>query len=260
MFNSILDRCESFGRFAAFCWRVAIRTPGGLFGRPGDLLRQFERVAMGSLALVSVAGLSVGAVTWLQTHRLLATYGFEANLPSVLAAAVLVETGPILASLLVAGRLGAGLAAELGSMTLTEEIDAREAMGTQILPTLVVPRVLACALAVPFLTIVIDSSALLGGLIAELTAGTLSPEIYGRRSLDFLHLSDIIPSTFKTSLFGWMIGVVGCWTGLSAERSTEAVGKAATHGVVRSMLAVFGLNLILVPLIQGIVSWMGWTV
>ena len=250
MVSRLLDPFEAFGRFVEFSWRVFLATPAGAVRRLGELARQFERVALGSLPLVASAGLSVGAVTWIQTHRLLATYGFEANLPSVLAAAVLVETGPILASLLVAGRLGAGLAAELGSMTLTEEIDARTVLGTPVISTLVVPRVLACALAVPFLTVVIDASALLGGLIAEQLAGTLSPQVYGRRALDFLRLSDIVPATLKTALFGAMIGLIGCWTGLSAERSTEAVGRAATRGVVRSMLAVFGVNLAVVPLIQ----------
>lgn len=255
---ALLDRLESFGRFCAFSWSVLLAIPRGLVKRWGDLLRQFDRVALGSLPLVSVAGLSVGAVTWIQTHRLLAEYGFEANLPSVLAAAVLVETGPVLASLLVAGRLGAGLAAEFGSMTLTEEIDARLAMGTAVESSLVVPRVLACAFAVPFLTVVIDASAMLGGLVAELSAGSLTPQAYFARCLDFLRLSDILPSTLKTSLFGATIGLVGCWTGLMADRSTESVGRAATRGVVRSMLSVFGLNLILVPLIQGMVTWLGW--
>ncbi|MDX2037857.1 MAG: ABC transporter permease [Isosphaeraceae bacterium] len=256
--TSLLDRIESFGRFASFAATVFVSCLVSGHKRLGEFLRQFERVALGSLALVALAGVSIGAVTWIQTHRLLADYGFEANLPSVLAVAVLVETGPILASLLVAGRLGAGLAAELGSMTLTEEIDARTAMGTPIIPTLVVPRVLACALALPFLTVLIDASALLGGLIAELAAGTLSAETYARRSLDFLRLSDIVPSTLKTALFGAVIGLVGCWTGLQADRSTEAVGKAATRGVVRAMLAVFGLNLMIVPMIRFVVAWSGW--
>ena len=103
--------------------------PGAAWRRPGEVLRQFERVAWGGLPVVAAAGTSVGLVTWLQVRRLLATYGAEENLPSVLSAAVLVETGPVLASLLVAGRMGAGLGAELGSMTMTEEVDAREVLG-----------------------------------------------------------------------------------------------------------------------------------
>src|SRR5262249_14689116 len=158
--------------------------------------------------------------TWLQTRRLLVSYGLEENLPSILTVAVLVETGPILASLLVAGRMGAGLAAELGSMTLTEEIDARAVLGASPIPALVAPRALACALAMPLLTVLIDASAMLGGLVAELAAGSLSARAYGTRSLDFLLLADVVPATLKTAVFGLLVGLIGCWTGLNADRST----------------------------------------
>jgi len=106
--------------------------------------------------------------------------------------------------------------------------------------------------------VMIDAFALLGGWTAESMAGSLSMTAYSARSLDFLWLRDIIPSTLKTTVFGLLVGLVGCWTGLNSERSTEAVGRAATRGVVRSMLAVFAANLLLVPLIQGVVDAVGW--
>lgn len=259
MSEGVAERVQGLGRFLGFVLEAIGGAVASIGRRPGALLGQFERVALGSLPLVSAAGASVGLVTWLQLHRLMVEYGFEANLPSVLAAAVLVETGPILASLLVAGRLGAGLAAELGSMNLTEEVDALAVLGAPVVPTLVGPRVLACTLAVPLLTIVIDGSALVGGLIAELSAGSLSSQVYWRGVPVFLRLSDVIPATLKTAVFGMTIGLVGCWTGLNADRSTEAVGRAATRGVVRSMLAVFAVNVVLVPLIQAAVAAAGWT-
>ncbi|HWE35726.1 MAG TPA: ABC transporter permease [Isosphaeraceae bacterium] len=240
------------GRFLAFAARSVAAMPGALVKRPGEVLRQFDRVTWGSLPILLAAGVSVGLVTWLQTHRLLVAQGAEEYLPSVLTAAVLVETGPLLASLLVAGRLGAGLAAELGSMTLTEEIDAREVLGAPAIPTLVAPRAIACMVAVPLLTVVLDAAALLGALVAELAAGTLSPELFGNRALDYLYLSDVLPATLKTALFGLLIGLVGCRTGLDADRSTEAVGRAATLGVVRAMLAVFAANVVIVPIIQAL--------
>ena len=181
------------GRFADFAGRALLAAPGAVVRRPGDVLRQFERVAWGSLPIVGVAGLSVGMVTWLQTRRLLVRYGVESTLPSVLAAAVLVETGPMLAAILVAARLGAGLAAELSSKVLTEEVDAAEVLGAAAIPSLVAPRVVACTVAVPLLTIVLDAAALLGGLAAELAGGSLSAREYGTRCLDYLELADVIP-------------------------------------------------------------------
>lgn len=254
----MLDTLERFGRFVDFALRTIAAMPRALIVRPLACVKQFERVAWGSLPVVAAAGLSVGLVTWLQMRRLLVVYGVQDTLPSVLAVAVLVETGPILASLLVAGRLGAGLAAELGSMTLTEEIDAREVLGAPPIATLVAPRAIACMLAVPLLTVLIDAFALGGGLIAELSAGSLSARAYGTRSLDFLWLRDVVPSTLKTAVFGLLVGLVGCWTGLNADRSTEAVGRAATRGVVRTMLCIFAANIFLVLIIQGLVDWTRW--
>src|SRR5258708_21610877 len=106
----------------------------------------------------------------------------------------MVELGPMLAGLLVAGRMGAGLAAELGSMVLTEELDARAVLGAPAVPTLVAPRAIACALAVPFLTVAIDAAAVLGAMAAEHSAGSLSPQVFCHKSLLYLTLSDVVPA------------------------------------------------------------------
>jgi phospholipid/cholesterol/gamma-HCH transport system permease protein len=257
MFSRGVWQLEQLGRFLDFALRALASIPSTLVVRLGEVIWQFERVAVQSLPIVVGAGASVGLVTWFQTHRLLVAHGAESALPSFLAVAVVVEIGPVLAGVLVAGRMGAGLAAELGSMSLNEEIDARVVMGADPIPGLVAPRAIACALAVPLLTVLIDASALVGALSAELTAGKLSPIVFWRDSLVFLRPSDVVPATLKTAVFGLLVGLIGCWTGLNADRSAEAVGRAATLGVVRATLAVFAANAVMVPCIQVAVETLG---
>jgi phospholipid/cholesterol/gamma-HCH transport system permease protein len=253
----VIDQLVALGRALDFAARTLRVLPGTPVRRPGALIRQFERVVWGSLAIVAASGFSVGLVTWLQLRRQFINYGLEDTVPGVLATFVLVEIGPLLAALLLAGRLGAGLAAELASMGLTEELDAREVLGAEPFRTLVGPRVLACVLGAPLLTLAFDGAALAGGLSAELGFGTLSARGFGQRALDFLWLRDVVPATLKTAVFGLLVGLIGCGTGFAAERSTEAVGRAATRGVVRASLGVFAANAVLVPLLQALADAIG---
>ena len=238
--------------FVDFGLVTGLAVPGAVWRRPREILREFDRVAWGGCPIAAVAGLCIGLVTWIQLRRLLLTYGAEGRLPGVLAAAILLETGPILASLLVAGRMGAGLGAEIGSMMAAEEIDAREVLGAPTIGSLIAPRAIACTLAVPLLTIILDLGALLGGLVGELLGGSTSPGLFQAHYFEFIRLADVVPATLKTAVFGWIIALVACDAGCQAGRSTEEIGRAATQGVVRSMVAVFMINVVLVLLIRAI--------
>ncbi len=258
MHSTGMPRLDSAAGLVSFVVRTCAAVPGALFKRPGDVMRQFEHVAVESLPIVVGAGFSVGLIAWLQTDRALSATGAESMLPSFLAVAVLVELGPMLAGLLVAARMGAGMAAELGSMVLNEEIDARVALGADPVPTLVAPRAIACALAVPLLTVVIDAAALLGSLAAELAGGRSTAALFWSKSLVFLRLPDIVPATLKTAVFGLVVGLIACRTGLTAGRSAEAVGHAAIRGVVHSILGVFAANVVMVPCIQAATEALGF--
>jgi phospholipid/cholesterol/gamma-HCH transport system permease protein len=240
--------------FVDYAIQVLLALPSVLFRHPLRVLRQFNRCLWAGLPLVMVAGVSIGLVGWFQLRRLLETYHARDVLPGALAASVLVEIGPMLASLLLAARLGAGMAAELGTMRLTEEIDALQILGSPPIPTLVAPRVLAALMAGPLAAVVLDFSALFAGLVAEQVAGWLAPEVFLVRALDGLWLRDLVPSTLKTACFGALVGLVGCWCGLNVGRSAEGVGRAATLGVVGSALSVFVANAVLVPVLQGLVD------
>jgi phospholipid/cholesterol/gamma-HCH transport system permease protein len=171
-------------------------------------------------------------------------------LPQALALAVVLEFAPIAAGLIVAGRSGASLGAELGSMRLTEQIDALEMLGLSPLRELVAPRLLACMLSLPLLTLFITYLALGSGYVAEALGGSLSWVQYRNECLRVLTLRDAVPATLKTVAFGFVVGVVGCYFGMNARGGTEGVGRAATGSVVVSIFLVLVADVVLVKIIQ----------
>jgi phospholipid/cholesterol/gamma-HCH transport system permease protein len=209
-------------------------------------------VLLGALPLASVTGLAMGVVIWLHLHGVLLRFGpgYKQLLPQALALGVVLEFAPIAAGCIVASRSGAGLGAELGSMRLTEQIDALEVLGLSPMKELIAPRVLACMLALPLLTVFIDYLALGGSFAAEAVGGSMSWLEYRNAYLSRLRLADVIPATLKTVVFGYLIGVTGCYFGMHAHGGTEGVGQAATRGVVVSLILVVIADVVLVRLIQ----------
>jgi phospholipid/cholesterol/gamma-HCH transport system permease protein len=245
----MLTLLENLGHYVVFAVRTLILAPGAV-RRPRELASRLFDILIGALPLASVAGLALGVVIWLHLHRVLERFGAAGVLPQAVALAVVLEFAPTGAGLIVAGRSGASLGAELGSMRLTEQIDALEALGLSPLRLLVAPRVLACIIALPLLTAFIIYFALAGSYAAEAVGGNLSWVQYRTESLRGLHLEDIVPATLKTMVFGYLIGTTGCYLGMNATGGTEGVGRAATRSVVLSTFLVLAANVVLVRLIQ----------
>ncbi len=225
----------------------------GTLARPSLLLAQFSSTLLGALPLALVAGIAIGIVVWIHLRAaLLAVAGQEAlpYLPQGLSLAVSLELAPLAAGLIVAGRSGASLGAELGSMRLSEQIDALELLGRSPLRELVAPRLWACMLTLPILYILILYLALSSGYLAESFGGGMTVTRYVSECLRRLTLQDVVPALGKTVIFGFLVGTAGCYHGLHAHGGTEGVGRAATAGVVTSILLVLISNVVLVRIIQ----------
>ncbi len=247
-----LDALESLGQFSVFAVRALFAVPQALF-RPRELLGQFHAILLGALPLGLTAGAALGAVVWMHLRGALyhvAGPGAMQYMPQALALAVVLEFAPLGAGLIVAGRSGASLGAELGSMRLTEQIDALEVLGLSPLRELVAPRVLACMGALPLLTVFIAYLAVASGYVAEALGGSMTFTQYFNETLRVLTPNDVVPAVLKTVAFGYLIGVTGSYFGMTAGGGTEGVGKAATRGVVGSIFLVLVSNVLLVKLTQ----------
>lgn len=242
---------ERLGRYTEFAFR-ALPAAFAAVARPRALLPQLHRIYFGALPLAMVSGLAMGAVIWMHLHGVLARLGsgYTQLLPQALALAVALEFAPIGAGFIVAGRSGAGLGAELGSMKQSEQIDALEVLGVSPLRELVGPRVLACMVALPMLTVVIAFLAIVGSFGAEWLGGKMSWTEYQNECLRGLRVEDVVPAALKTVVFGYLVGVTGCYFGIHAEGGTEGVGHAATRSVVLSIFLVVVSDVLLVRLIQ----------
>lgn len=213
-----------------------------------ETIKQLYEIGYKSFGLVAITGFIIGLTLTLQSIPTLNKFGAESLVPSMVALAVILEIGPVITSLIFAGKIGSGIGAELGSMKVTEQIDAMEVSGTNPFKYLVVTRVLATTLMLPLLVVLADSIALMGGFIAVNLSNSTSAKLFLINSFSSIDLRDIIPATIKTFLFGFSIGVVGCYEGYNADRGTESVGIAANTAVVISSLLVILIDMIMVQL------------
>jgi phospholipid/cholesterol/gamma-HCH transport system permease protein len=205
-----------------------------------------DEVGSKSFVLTGVTGLAIGVVLAMQSRGTLVRFGADAMMPSMLALSVIKEIGPVITSLVLAGRLGAGIGAEIGSMRVTEQIDALEVAALKPFHFLVVTRVLACVLMFPLLTIWTDAVAMLGGFIESSLATGMDYRIFISTAAQAIHFSDIIVDTAKTSLFGFIVGIVSCYLGYNVRGGTREVGKAAMQSVVVSSLLILLADVVVV--------------
>ncbi|MDG1730354.1 MAG: ABC transporter permease [Algibacter sp.] len=220
-----------------------------LFKKPfefNELLRQCYSIGNKSFLLVGVTGFIIGLVITLQTRPTLEEFGAESWMPSMVSISIIREIGPVIIALTFAGRIASGIGAELGSMRVTEQIDAMEVSGTNPFKYLVVTRILATTLMLPILVIFGDAIALYGAFIIENTKGDVSFQLFFNKVFNALEFGDIIPATIKTYFFGFAIGLVGCFKGYYCKKGTVGVGLAANSAVVFSSMLLFIIDFIAV--------------
>ena len=231
--------------FAACALREVFRPPYEL----RETTRQLYEVGWRSTPLIGASGLAVGIVLSMHTRASLERFGAEALIPAALALALIRETGPLTAGLLLSGRIGAGIGAELGAMKVTEQIDALEATAVDSFKYLVVTRTVACVIAVPLLTTLMNFTGIIGGWIAELAISGMSFGLYFRSAFSLVSFTDYVPATLKTMVFGFIIATTASYLGVNTSRGTEGVGRAATRSVVTASILLIASNVVLVQLI-----------
>jgi phospholipid/cholesterol/gamma-HCH transport system permease protein len=214
-----------------------------------EIARHVFEIGWRSIPLIALSGFAIGVVLSMHTRASLERFGAEAMIPAGLAIAMIRETGPLTAGLLVSGRVGAGIGAELGAMKVTEQIDALEAVAVDSFKFLAVTRILACILAMPLLTVIMDFCGIFGGYVAEATISGMSWQLYFNRAFSLVEFRDFIPATLKTAVFGMIIGTIACYLGFTTTQGTEGVGRSSTRSVVLSSITIIMANVVLVRLI-----------
>jgi phospholipid/cholesterol/gamma-HCH transport system permease protein len=213
-----------------------------------DILAQMDDIGVGSLPIVLMAGFFIGAVMVLQTGSQFTRFGQTALTGDVVALALVRELGPTLTGILVAGRCSSGIASELGSMVVTEQVDAMRAMGTDPSRKLVTPRVLAGILMLPLLTALNDFIGLLGGCVASVFTLRLNAVEFWTRAINALDFADVMQGMMKPLVYGFILATVGCYKGLTVRGGTQGVGRATTQAVVVASVMIIAADLFLTRL------------
>ncbi len=239
---------EWFGNLANFCGRLLKSALSPPF-EWRELLHQCDSVGSLSLPLAALAGAATGAVLSMETRDSLSRFGAKSMLPAVIVFSILKESGPVITGLVVSGRVGAGIGAELGSMKVTEQIDAMEASAVDPFRFLVATRIAACVLMLPLLALGADFCGVLVGWVADNLQGPISIHRFIETGFKNVGFNDFLAPTLKTAVFGFLIGTIACFEGMRTWGGTEGVGRAATRSVVLASLFVILADVLLVRLI-----------
>ncbi|MCJ7468628.1 MAG: ABC transporter permease [Maribacter sp.] len=211
-----------------------------------EFLRQCYQMGNRSLVLVLVTGFIIGLVVTLQSRPTMVQFGAVSWMPRMVGISIVRELGPVITALVCAGRIASGIGAEIGSMRVTEQIDAMEVSGTNPFKYLVVTRILATTFMLPILVILGDAVGLYGSALVEYFKGDVSFQLYFNKVFDSLEFGDLIPATIKTFFFGYVIGLVGCFKGYYCKKGTAGVGLAANTAVVFTSMLLFVVDFIAV--------------
>lgn len=225
--------------------RLQVTTLRAMFSRPfyfHDVVEQFEQIGIGSLTVVVLAGFFTGAVLALQTGITLDQFGARPFVGRLISASMVKELGPVLTGLMLAGRVGSGIAAELGSMVVTDQINALRALGTDPVRKLVVPRVLAGVVMAPVLTVIANTVGIIGGWLIAVYQLRVASSLYWSSIIEGLYLQDAWMGLLKPFVLGYAIVTIGCHVGLRTTGGTQGVGRATTNAVVAASVAVIAVD------------------
>jgi phospholipid/cholesterol/gamma-HCH transport system permease protein len=213
-----------------------------------EFIRQCFVIGYQSVALIGLTAFIMGLVLTMQLRPSLIDYGVESQLPAMVGIAIVREIAPVITALIFAGKIGSSIGAELGSMKVTEQIDAMEVSGTNPFKYLVVTRVLATTLMLPVLVMLSMAISLYGSYLGVNIRGTTSFNLFWTQVFDYLRYGDVVPAYIKSYFFGFAVGIIGCFKGYYSSKGTEGVGRSANSAVVVSSVMVFVIDLIAVQI------------
>lgn len=242
--NSFLEEVGDISRFSGRFFIELFRTRFEF----KEFLRQCFYIGNKSIGLVIITAFIMGLVITIQSRPTLVEFGAEAWLPKMVSVSLIREIAPVITALICAGKIGSGIGAELGSMKVTEQIDAMDVSGTNPYKYLVVTRVMATTLMIPILVMLADAISLYGAYLGSNIHGVVSWSLFWNQVFDTIVYNDITPSILKTYFFGFTIGIIGCYKGFNSKKGTEGVGQSANSAVVISSLLVFVIDLLAVQI------------